>query len=333
MRERSLLVGLILLLSVWGFPLGQSNEEKYPIVVRMTASPSKITVGDQFQLIVEASYRKDTVVEMPGPDIDLGELELIDHRHMPLSEGESGLIVAQSIYTLTAFSTGEFEIPAVTLRFRVTSVEAEEQTVQTEPVIVNVESVLTSDSEGIRDIKPPLEIPRDWFVLLLAFALGAALVTLAFLLWRRRRGTAHQDAASAAPKLPAHIEALRELNRLGNSGLLDRGEIVRFHVEVSEIIRRYFARRYGIDALETTSEELLAELPGDISLALPRALLRQCDLVKFAKFEPVRSQSERMLEIAHEIVETTKPRFDSSSPSAQREELDLENAVETLEVD
>ncbi|MGW8178386.1 MAG: hypothetical protein ACWGQW_06420, partial [bacterium] len=157
-----------------------------------------------------------------------------------------------------------------------------------------------------------------------AFALGASLMTAMLLLWRKRRKAAQQDFESV-PKLPPHIEALRELKGLANSGLLDQGEIVRFHVEVSEITRRYFARRFEIDALEMTSEELLASLPREVSLTLPRNLLSQCDLVKFAKFKPTRSECEDVLDLAFEIVETTKPRLEPPPASEKANSLDRDS--------
>lgn len=325
-----LLCALLLLLAGSKYLAAQPAGETSPVSAKATVSLSNITVGDHFLLTVEAVYSKDTVVQMPGPDLKLGEFELLDHHHASLSEDPQGNIVARSTYVLTAFSTGEFEIPAIALRYRVANSEKDE-TITTEPVLISVKSVLAADAKDIRDIKPPLEIPRDWIRLLLAFAAGAALLTVGLLLWRRHRKAARTDTAGKTPDLPPHIAALRALNRLGSSGLLDRGEVVRYHVEVSDIIRRYFAGRFGIDALEITSRELLDSLPREVSLSLPRDFLRQCDLVKFAKFEPSRSRSERVLELAYEILEATKPRheeiaFKPSSDSDPRIGIDQAEA-------
>ena len=247
---------------------------------------------------------------MPNAEVDLGDFELLAHEYAPIIEDDQGRVVAAAVYTLTAFSTGELEIPSLTISYRIAG-ENDEGSITTDPIGITVESVLTAEAEDIRDIKPPLEVPRDWLPLALAFVAGAVLMVLALILWRRRKRATEEMSSTSDPDVPPHIEAFRALNRVSQAGLLDRGEVMRFHVEVSEIIRRYFSGRFKIDALEMTSQELLLSLPGDVSLPGSQRLLGQCDLVKFAKFEPTRAQSEALLETAYEIVETTKPRFDS----------------------
>jgi hypothetical protein len=281
-----------------------------------------MTVGDQIVLTVEATYGPDTVVQMPGSDLQLGEFEVLDHQLPPPAKDDQGHVVARSVYTLTTFSTGELEIPALKLSYRKDQGVGEESIVTT-PVGITVESVLSAESEDIRDIKPPLEIPRDWLIPILALTAAAALTTALFWLWLRKKKAVQEAELEGASGLPPHIVALKALNDLSRSGLLDRGEVVRYHVEVSEIIRRYFAGRFQIDALEKTSQEVLESLPRDVSLSLPRDLLGQCDLVKFAKFHPTRSRSERVLDSAYEIVETTKPRIQLEAPSQEGEEAEL----------
>lgn len=291
-------------------------EAKGPVSASVAVNRSNITVGDPFQLTVEVSYSRDRVVEMPGPDIPLGAFELLAHHYSPLSEGDQDQVVARSIYTLTAFSTGEFEIPPITLSYRKIE-NGEEGSITTEPVKVTVESVLPADAEDIEDIKPPWEIPRNWLSLILACASAVVLMTLALIIWQRRRRSVQGGGPPDTPALPPHIEALKALNRLSNAGLLDRGEVVRYHVEVSEIMRRYFAGRFDIDALEMTSQQLLQNLPPEVVLSGPQKLLSQSDLVKFAKFMPSRSQSDGILKLAYEIVESTKPRFEPRAASGR----------------
>jgi len=273
----------------------------------MIVSRSTITVGDRFELEIEAVYDGETIVQMPGPNTKLDPFEILSHRYDTPIEDNEGHIVARSYFTLTAFSTGQFEIPALDFRYR--GIESEqEETLKTEPVTITVESVLTAESDDIRDIKAPMEIPRDWLRLILALVTGSLVALAILILWRKRKKLSEKESTQVSPVLPPHIAAYRALNRLSDSDLLDRGEVVRYHVEVSEIIRRYFAGRFDVDALEMTSQDLLASLPREVPLSLPQELLRQCDLVKFAKFEPSRTESERVLQLAYEIIEITKPR-------------------------
>ncbi len=69
--------------------------------------------------------------------------------------------------------------------------------------------------------------------------------------------------------------------------MLEQGEIKAYHVEVSEIIRRYIEGRYRVDALEMATYEVLQGLEdGGVTLCTRDQFdrfLRDCDLVKFAK--------------------------------------------------
>ena len=91
-------------------------------------------------------------------------------------------------------------------------------------------------------------------------------------------------------------------------------------------LRRYLAGRYGIGALEMTSDELIdavrpLDLPRKSAMELT-ALLREADLVKFAKATPEAARNEEAYQWAYYFVEETNPV--EEQPSAEAEEpLDL----------
>jgi hypothetical protein len=132
---------------------------------------------------------------------------------------------------------------------------------------------------------------------------------------------------------PAHEIALEALDRIRTSGVLDRGEVSAFHIRVSEVIRCYFEGRFGIEALEETSREILEDLQAKgISVSnhsLCLKFLNQCDLVKFAKLAPSKEKSEKVLDLAHEIVESTKfiPAPIVSSMPASEADSEVSGAV------
>ncbi len=112
---------------------------------------------------------------------------------------------------------------------------------------------------------------------------------------------------------PPHEIALEALDALERAGLLERGEIKAFHVEVSEIVRTYVEERFTVRALEMTSAEVLDGLwrvgiEGGL-LDDFRTFLERCDLVKFAKLRPTPEASGEMLSLARKLVEETRPRI------------------------
>lgn len=95
-----------------------------------------------------------------------------------------------------------------------------------------------------------------------------------------------------------------------------------YYSGLTDILRRYLADRYGIGAMEMTSDEIIdavrpLDLPRKSALELA-ALLREADLVKFAKATPEAARNEEAYQWAYYFVEETKPV--EEQPSAEAED-------------
>jgi len=188
------------------------------------------------------------------------------------------------------------------------------RTVSTNPVVLTVRTVAVDTSRDIRDLKPPLSIPITLAEILTwgGIALGAAL--LAFLLWRwlkkRKARRAARDAGYVPPARPAHEIAFEQLALLKEKKLWQQGLIKQYYSEATEIFRRYLENRYALQAMEETTDEILAGLR---KLRFPEPMietadriLRRADLVKFAKHEPGIADHEEMITVIHDFVDRTK---------------------------
>jgi hypothetical protein len=100
------------------------------------------------------------------------------------------------------------------------------------------------------------------------------------------------------------------MERLLASSLLREGKIKEFHVELAEIVKRYLAARFGFDAMERTSWEVLEDLKevrvGSEPQAVAREFLGGTDLVKFARHRPVEDEIRRSVDRAYRLVDLTK---------------------------
>ena len=162
-----------------------------------------------------------------------------------------------------------------------------------------------SQTNALRDIKPPVEIPAGW--LWLAWALGvlalAALIYFGWSQWKKRRAQ-----VPIVPPVPAHVRAKQKLQEA--LALITQPRP--FCILVSDTIRFYLEERFNFRAPERTTDEFLHELRAT-NLLTPEQknslgdFLRRCDLVKFARYEPHQAELQDLHNSAMRLVEETEP--------------------------
>jgi hypothetical protein len=117
------------------------------------------------------------------------------------------------------------------------------------------------------------------------------------------------------PPKPEDEVALTALAQLEKSGFLERGEYKKHYFGVSEILKTYIGERYGFDAPENTTREMMEnlklawarELGGDEKrLNTLGELFEQLDLVKFTDHVPEKIESQTVVSVAREFVRGTR---------------------------
>jgi hypothetical protein len=186
-------------------------------------------------------------------------------------------------------------------------------TVCTAPHPILVEDPIANDPDPKVHPNPDPRPQREEWVLAKQLAIGAAVGAViaalaAFLLhrWSKRP----KPVPYVPPKLP-WIAALEELDAIRRSPLLPEKKFGEHFDRVSDCVRRYLGARYGFDGLETTTDEMRQLLrrvrPPVPELATIGAFLADCDLVKFARVEPMEQDCLDALARGETIVRQTMP--------------------------
>jgi hypothetical protein len=175
-------------------------------------------------------------------------------------------------------------------------------------------------ANDIRDIKPPLEIPngleRLWWTL-------GVLVVLTLLLLAWRYFLKRMTQVSVTPPVPAHIRAKQKLQEA--LSLISQPKP--FIIAVSDAARAYLEERFQFRAPERTTEEFLRELNATDLLSPEQKeslgkFLESCDLVKFAKYEPVETELRGLHDSAMKLIEETEPKpIEDSEAGIKKPEL------------
>lgn len=161
---------------------------------------------------------------------------------------------------------------------------------------------------------PPLPPPwaRRWLAPL-AWGAGGLVLLLA-----GGWALARRHPAAARP-MPPHRRALAELGGLDPAA--DPGE---YHTQLSHVLRRYLAERYGLRAPQQTTAEFLAAAAGVPGLPpeareLLRECVARCDLAKFARAALSPEECRRSAALARAFVERTSPDAPEAPPGGAGE--------------
>ncbi|MBN2290435.1 MAG: hypothetical protein JXQ83_13955 [Candidatus Glassbacteria bacterium] len=290
---------------------------------------TSILIGEPLWLTLTVSAGPGETVRFPDVAASLDTFELLSSTAVERLESGDGSTVQRRRFKLTTFETGLQTIPR--LQFVAMGSDGSVDTLYTGEIKVQVVSLLADSSQTeVRPLKALVPAARLWHRL----ALWAAAVLLRVVLplviaWRRylaRRAARLLEAVRpAVPSRPAHLVALEELDRIKSLGLIEKGEIKLFHELVSAAVRTYLEGRFGVDALEMTTWEVLAALEDKLPaegrvFGRFRDFLEACDLVKFAKYKPPLVEINSVFNLAYDLVESTR-RAEAVPPGPPEEVL------------
>ena len=161
----------------------------------------------------------------------------------------------------------------------------------------------------IHDIKPQIRYPVTLGEILpwigAAGILGAA---VAMLIWLARRRRMKEDEEKA--KDPAHIVALRKLEKYRGDKYWAPDKQKAFYSGVTDTLKTYMEARFGVDAPEMTTAEVFDALKAekDITPELfsqTRELFETADFVKFAKHAASDEYNAKVVPVAVRFVTDT----------------------------
>jgi len=279
--------------------------ERGPMTLRLKVDHDQITIADRIQLTLEAEVDEGYQVEMPKFGEKLEQFGIVDFREPPPVLADEGRVLHTRTYTLEPFLSGDYTIPPMKVQFWKED-EEERHDAETEAVTIKVASLLPEEVAElqIKEIVPPVEIPRQVRYGLYGLVLGVLAVLLAagYLLWRRR-GKAEAEVMA----IPPHEIAFRALEALLADDLIAKGQFKDFYNRVSDILRRFLEGRFGLHAPEQTTEEFLADIRTRNVLSEPhkkllREFLQHCDLVKFAEQQPTNDEIQRTFDLCKQFV-------------------------------
>jgi hypothetical protein len=296
---------LVLILACEALSLVQAPARAQAPRAAAVVSPDTVTVGDRFRVGVRVSvppgWRVEWVEHLP-PAAD------VDALGAPRTRTGPGGTEHAAEYPGVAWRPGALRLPPLPVRVRRPG--GTTSTLHVPLPAPFVRSVLPEDTTGVvpRGAKDVLDAPPRPWLLWAALAAGALLLLALLRALVRRLRRPRPPAPVSVPD--ARAWALAELERARRAGLVERGEWKELYARTSGAVRGFVAALSPEWGTELTTEELLRRARGEDPEEVARlaALLREADLVKFARAAPGRAEAERHWAAARAWVEAFQPR-------------------------
>ncbi len=272
-------------------------------------------IGDPITLEVSVETPADYLVQFAqDPDFSPLDLRGQDEPQSFLTSGGTRRWLKR--YTLESLVAGSLVIAPPVVRYARSPADPGqspdfEHELASGTLAIEVRSALTTQDsvERPRDITGAMAVPPGGLsrleiaVLAVGTALAGAGALALYLALRRRR-------ARPPPPLPPEVLALRELDRLDVDRWRAADRVKEYYYRLTEIVRVYIERKFGLAAPEMTTEEFLKTL-SHRQTAVPydrqrlAEFLMACDLVKYAAATPAREDAAAALAAARAFVNAT----------------------------
>ena len=276
------------------------------ISVTASTDTTDYMIGDHIQYTLLITMDKDVYIINPFFRDSLKNVDVLEIPDPKAEENENGKSVKYD-YVLSRFDSAQVTIPPIKIEYRTKS-DSTLKSVLSNSVTFNVHRMNVAMEEEIKDIKPPIRLFNYLFIIYILIAL--VVLVIGYFIYRKYfKNKPKPEIKPKVEKIPLHQLTLRKLDQLEKEELWQKGFVKDYHSKITDIIREYFEKQFGLPALERTTTEslkLLSKHPQGIKVIdITSQFLSNADLVKFAKFTPLENVNREMMTQAKEIVNKT----------------------------
>lgn len=297
---------------------------KAQVSVEAAIDSVQLFIGEQAKIKLQVSMDAGHKLLLPQlRDTIVTGLEIVDiaKPDTQLLNDDKRWLISQE-YTVTSFDSALFYIPP--FEVMVDSKAYQSKALALKVLTIPVDTVHADQFYGPKTIH---EVPLTWgdvaplvYSVIAMLVLGALAV---YFIIRYRDNKPIIKIIKIEPKLPPHQVAMKKIEEIKADKSVQREDPKRYYTELTDVLRTYMQERFGFNAMEMTSTEIIEKLneEGDKqSIEELKYLFQTADLVKFAKHSPLMNENDMNLVNAVEFINQTKVEED---PNAKKEPTEI----------
>jgi hypothetical protein len=290
------------------------------IKLKTALEHDSIWLGDQIKLLIVVEQTAGTKIEFPQLPDSIQKIEILSKSKIDTSKLDGTRIQLKQTYYVTCFDSGAHYIPP--FKFNVIRAVSTDS-LKSNSLTLFVKLPPVNLKKGPADIKKPFTAPvtlKEIAPWLLGIILIGAIVFLVIYAISRLKKNKPLFQRPPKPKLPPHVIALQELDKLKGEELWQHEKVKDYYTRLTDIVRNYIEDRFAISAMEQTTYETLTSLKEKESQIESKSvnelkeILELADFVKFAKLTPLPDENHHMLSNAYLFVKETTVETVTESP-------------------
>lgn len=277
------------------------------VTVRAKIDSSSILIGEQTKIHIELSQQKGTAVHLPVFDkAIMPGIEIISAAKPDTTELDNNRIRIDMSYLVTSFDSGLYYIPP--FKYTLGKDTFLSNSIGLKVLTVPVDTV-KKQFFPIKTVFDPDLVLMDYFFIVMTILLLLFFISMGIYAYLRKKNN-RPLFVRKEPELPPHVKAMSELEHIKQEKLWQQGREKDYHTRLTDVLRIYLHDRFGLNALEMTSAEImevLASVPEAQTVYYQlKQVMELSDFVKFAKFQPVPEENERSMMNALLFINSTK---------------------------
>lgn len=285
-----------------------------PISLKASLDSAHIIMGKQTTLHIEIVDNNGVNGALPILDADtiIAEIEVISKSQADTIDLENNRRQINQDIIIQSFDSGLYTIPPIQYIVGKDTFKANPLVLKVIPVSVDSLQTIHGQADVIYPNSRWYDFLPDfitdywgWILVVIIVILGAI---FGLLLYKKKLPI---TLTTTKKEIPPYELAIQLLEKLRDEKLCERGQEKEFYTRLTDILRSYIDSRFGINAMEMTTTQIIESLNNNNETIRSKSYVEQvleiADFVKFAKVRPLPDDNVKSYNWALQFVKETKP--------------------------
>jgi len=284
---------------------------KAQVSVEAEIDSIQIFVGQQAHLTLTAHAKENAKIEFPQfkpTEYITPGVEVLARRELDTNQQDNGFVARSMVYTLTSFDDTLYYLPPMTVKIDGKAYKSKSLALKV--LTIEVDTTNVEQFFGPKDVQDNPFLWSDWSLSFWLSVLLLVLLVLCYYLYLRLRDNKPIiSRIRIVKRLLPHQKAMKEIEQIKADKMVASENSKEYYTKLTDTLRKYIEERYGFNAMEMTSSEIIEKLTAtqdDTALSELRHLFLTADLVKFAKYSTLINENDQNLVNAIEFINQTK---------------------------